>query len=104
MEKQRRKKSPHENPRFFSGKSGANVRHPALGFSLDFSRFILEFSEFDEEAKFREFFRNVPEESAGSSWKKTIRKDSRGEERERRGRLLNEINEKQRSAGGFNPL
>lgn len=58
---------------------------------------ILEFSEFsDGEAKFREFFETSPR---NVGWvilekEKTIRKDSRGEERERQGRLLNEINER----------
>ena len=79
--------------RFFSGKRGAKS---TLRLRLRFSR-ILEFSEFsDGEAKFREFFETSPR---NVGWvilekEKTIRKDSRGEERERQGRLLNEINER----------
>lgn len=105
VEKQRRGRNGRMKIRNDSSrgkKAGRSAARDAL--SRFFSRFFDTNSLEEGEAKFSRIFRNVPEESAGSSWKKTIRKDSRSGRGRQGFRLLNEINEKQRSAGGFNPL
>lgn len=108
VEKQRRKKSPHENPSDSSQEKAAQSRLRAT--PLSDTRTSISRASFSNSLNSteRRNFANFSKRPRGVGWvileEKTIRKDSRGEERERQGRLLNEINEKQRSAGGFNPL
>ena len=69
-------------------------------------RFTHDVSPFDGDEIPREknFSKRGPRGVGSVALEKTIKNDSRDEKHERQDRLLNEINEKQRSAGGFNPL
>lgn len=103
-----RKERPDENPTILlgggGGKAGRSAARDAL--SAFFSRFLIRIL-WNSTRRRGEIFANFSKRPRGVGWVILEKNNKEGfEEREgRQGfRLLNEINEKQRSAGGFNPL